>query len=209
MSSFSGAGGTAVAMLSVNQSTLTSPSPRNQRDSNNTTNKTNRAILFYFSLIVYGSPCRLIEDNIRRSQVNFDLGLQLIELEPCASNMTLPKHQDELCFSTDVFLDDKFTVDDFVNQCRKRVTIECLRDDLEAYYRTLKSAMVELINKDYADFVNLSANLVRREIRTVVFGFLYNAHLSLALTRACASTLSYFAHCMITATMHWPQRQHF
>ena len=75
--------------------------------------------------------------------------------------MTLPKHSDELCFSTDVFLDENFTVDDFVNQCRKRVTIECLRDDLEAYYRTLKSAMVELINKDYADFVNLSSNLVR------------------------------------------------
>ena len=74
--------------------------------------------------------------------------------------MTLPKHTEELCFSTDVFLEEKFTVDDFVNQCRKRVTIECLRDDLDAYYRTLKSAMVELINKDYADFVNLSSNLV-------------------------------------------------
>ena len=75
--------------------------------------------------------------------------------------MTLPKHAEELCFSTDVFLEEKFSVDDFVNKCRKRVTIECLRDDLDAYYRTLKSAMVELINKDYADFVNLSANLVR------------------------------------------------
>lgn len=75
--------------------------------------------------------------------------------------MALPKHTDELCFATDVFLEENFTVDDFVNQCRKRVTIECLRDDLEAYYRTLKSAMVELINKDYADFVNLSSNLVR------------------------------------------------
>lgn len=74
--------------------------------------------------------------------------------------MALPKHTDELCFDTDVFLEENFTVDDFVNQCRKRVTIECLRDDLEAYYRTLKSAMVELINKDYADFVNLSSNLV-------------------------------------------------
>lgn len=101
--------------------------------------------------------------------------------------MTLPKHPDELCFSTDVFLEDKFAIDDFVNQCRKRVTIECLRDDLDAYYRTLKSAMVELINKDYADFVNLSANLVRtgkkvEPARTVV---LCNAHLSRELC-ACA-----------------------
>ncbi|XP_060048011.1 conserved oligomeric Golgi complex subunit 2 isoform X2 [Erinaceus europaeus] len=42
----------------------------------------------------------------------------------------------------------------------KRVQLEELRDDLELYYKLLKTAMVELINKDYADFVNLSTNLV-------------------------------------------------
>lgn len=76
--------------------------------------------------------------------------------------MALPAHPQELCFPTDVFLDEGFNVDEFVSHCRQRVTIECLREDLEAYFRTLKSAMVELINKDYADFVNLSSNLVRR-----------------------------------------------
>ncbi|KAG7279914.1 hypothetical protein CRUP_021547, partial [Coryphaenoides rupestris] len=34
-----------------------------------------------------------------------------------------------------------------------------MREDLEMYYKLLKTAMVELINKDYADFVNLSTNL--------------------------------------------------
>ena len=77
--------------------------------------------------------------------------------------MALPPHPQELCFSTDVFLEEGFNVDEFVSQCRKRVTIECLREDLEAYFRTLKSAMVELINKDYADFVSLSSNLVREK----------------------------------------------
>ena len=76
------------------------------------------------------------------------------------ADMALPPHSQELCFSTDAFLDRDFHVDEFVSQCRKRVTIECLREDLDAYFRTLKSAMVELINKDYADFVNLSSNLV-------------------------------------------------
>lgn len=38
--------------------------------------------------------------------------------------------------------------------------LEELREDLELYYKLLKTAMVELINKDYADFVNLSTNLV-------------------------------------------------
>lgn len=74
--------------------------------------------------------------------------------------MALPPPNDQVCFSTDEFLDKDFQVDEFVSRCRKRVTMEGLRQDLDGYFRTLKSAMVELINKDYADFVNLSANLV-------------------------------------------------
>ncbi len=39
-------------------------------------------------------------------------------------------------------------------------TLETLRDDLGIYLKVLRSAMIELINDDYADFVNLSTNLV-------------------------------------------------
>lgn len=53
-----------------------------------------------------------------------------------------------------------FDVDKFIIDCRKRVPLETLRDDLAVYLKILKSAMIELINKDYADFVNLSTNLV-------------------------------------------------
>lgn len=55
---------------------------------------------------------------------------------------------------------DDFDVDQFVSECRKQVQLEEMREDLELYYKLLKTAMVELINKDYADFVNLSTNLV-------------------------------------------------
>ena len=74
--------------------------------------------------------------------------------------MSLPAHPEPLCFSTEQFLKPDFNVDEFVAHCRKNVTAECLRDDLEAYFRTLKSAMVDLINNDYADFLSLSSNLV-------------------------------------------------
>ena len=74
--------------------------------------------------------------------------------------MALPQPPDDLCFSTGVLIEKDFNVDEFVSAIRKRVTIECLREDLDNYFRTLKNAMVELINKDYADFVALSANLV-------------------------------------------------
>ncbi|GAB5578377.1 conserved oligomeric Golgi complex subunit 2 isoform X1 [Prionailurus iriomotensis] len=74
--------------------------------------------------------------------------------------MNLPKGPDTLCFDKDEFMKEDFDVDHFVSDCRKRVQLEELRGDLELYYRLLKTAMVELINKDYADFVNLSTNLV-------------------------------------------------
>ena len=38
-------------------------------------------------------------------------------------------------------------------------SLETLRDDLGVYLKLLESAMMDLINRDYADFVNLSTNL--------------------------------------------------
>uniref|UniRef100_A0A8C9FWT4 Conserved oligomeric Golgi complex subunit 2 n=1 Tax=Pavo cristatus TaxID=9049 RepID=A0A8C9FWT4_PAVCR len=74
--------------------------------------------------------------------------------------MNLPRGPENLCFDKDEFMKPDFDVDHFVSECRKRVQLEELREDLELYYKLLKTAMVELINKDYADFVNLSTNLV-------------------------------------------------
>ncbi|XP_033125894.1 conserved oligomeric Golgi complex subunit 2-like [Anneissia japonica] len=65
-----------------------------------------------------------------------------------------------LCFDKHQFMKEDFDVDEFVADCRRRVQLEQLREDLDVYFRSLKNAMVELINKDYADFVNLSSNLV-------------------------------------------------
>ncbi|XP_059026489.1 conserved oligomeric Golgi complex subunit 2-like isoform X1 [Mustela lutreola] len=76
------------------------------------------------------------------------------------SRMNLPKEPDTLCFDKEEFMKEDFDVNHFLSVCRKRVQLEELRGDLELYYKLLKTAMVELINKDYADFVNLSTNLV-------------------------------------------------
>ena len=82
--------------------------------------------------------------------------------------MALPAPSDDLCFQPHVFLSEKFSVDEFVSECRRRVTIEHLHQDLQSYYATLKAAMVELINKDYSDFLDLSANLVRTRIFAII-----------------------------------------
>ncbi|XP_071080140.1 conserved oligomeric Golgi complex subunit 2-like isoform X1 [Haliotis cracherodii] len=73
---------------------------------------------------------------------------------------TLPSGPSSLCFDKEEFMKTEFHVDQFVIECRRHVQLETLRDDLNIYLKILKSAMIELINKDYADFVNLSTNLV-------------------------------------------------
>uniref|UniRef100_H2XKN8 Conserved oligomeric Golgi complex subunit 2 n=1 Tax=Ciona intestinalis TaxID=7719 RepID=H2XKN8_CIOIN len=72
----------------------------------------------------------------------------------------LPIAPSTLCFDKNEFMKADFSVDHFVADCRRRVQLETLRQDLEIYFKVLKNAMIELINKDYADFVNLSSNLV-------------------------------------------------
>ena len=44
-------------------------------------------------------------------------------------------------------------------QCSDDANLETLRDHLGVYLKILRSAMIDLINRDYADFVNLSTNL--------------------------------------------------
>lgn len=59
------------------------------------------------------------------------------------------------------FLRHDFTVDKFfIEQNVKETPLDTLRDDLGIYLKVLRSSMIELINQDYADFVNLSTNLV-------------------------------------------------
>lgn len=64
----------------------------------------------------------------------------------------------------DHFLFQKnFNVDQFVIECRRKVPLESLREDLQKYLDVLQDSMIEIINKDYADFVRLSTNLVSLE----------------------------------------------
>ncbi|KAL7027793.1 hypothetical protein ACKWTF_005586 [Chironomus riparius] len=72
----------------------------------------------------------------------------------------IPSSSTELCFDFNEFFKTNFSVDDFLHNYRYSATLETFRDDLGIYLKILRSAMIELINEDYADFVNLSSNLV-------------------------------------------------
>ena len=71
----------------------------------------------------------------------------------------IPTCNEPLSFSG-ADLKENFSVENFVNDCRKRVTLEELRTDLEIYFKFLKTALIEMINDDYSDFVTLSSKLV-------------------------------------------------
>lgn len=72
----------------------------------------------------------------------------------------LPTGPAEICFDKNEFMKKTFLVDEFLQEHRNAATLETMRDDLGIYLKVLRSAMIELINEDYADFVNLSSNLV-------------------------------------------------
>ncbi|XP_033175603.1 conserved oligomeric Golgi complex subunit 2 isoform X2 [Bombus impatiens] len=75
-------------------------------------------------------------------------------------NINLPKAPSDLCFSEVDFIQENFNVDTFLQEHRKSTKLETMRDDLGIYLKLLRSAMIDLINRDYTDFVNLSSNMI-------------------------------------------------
>jgi len=95
-----------------------------------------------------------------RTPSNSSLTLQnSLSLNLSHSSNTIGGYQ-PLCFSKDVFTNEEFKVDVFVQDCKRRVALESVLNDLKEYSHSLDNELLELINKDYADFVNLSSNLV-------------------------------------------------
>jgi len=66
-----------------------------------------------------------------------------------------------LSFNKDDFAQTDFKVDEFIAKHRRAgVPLESLKEDLSLYLEVLETAMYDLINRDYQDFVSLSSNLV-------------------------------------------------
>lgn len=72
----------------------------------------------------------------------------------------VPREPTSAVFSRADFMKESFSVDSFVGNCKGSVLLEVLKSNLDEYLKALKHALIELINEDYADFVNLSTNLV-------------------------------------------------
>ena len=81
------------------------------------------------------------------------------------SAMIVPPVPKTVVFCREDFLHENFNIDGFLAKYAGNYGLEVLRDELGMYLQVLRVAMIELINDDYADFVNLSSNLVGIEER--------------------------------------------
>ncbi|GAB4860459.1 Conserved oligomeric Golgi complex subunit 2 [Ancistrocladus abbreviatus] len=65
-----------------------------------------------------------------------------------------------LWFKKDLFLSPNFDSESYISDLRTFVPFDTLRSQLHSHLSSLKHELVELINRDYNDFVNLSTKLV-------------------------------------------------
>ncbi|XP_031260478.1 conserved oligomeric Golgi complex subunit 2 isoform X2 [Pistacia vera] len=65
-----------------------------------------------------------------------------------------------LWFKSNLFLSPTFDSEFYISELRTFVPFETLRSELQAHLSSLKHELIDLINRDYADFVNLSTKLV-------------------------------------------------
>lgn len=65
-----------------------------------------------------------------------------------------------LWFKKDLFLSPDFDSESYISDLRSFVPFDTLRSQLQSHLSSLKHELVDLINRDYNDFVNLSTKLV-------------------------------------------------
>jgi hypothetical protein len=71
-----------------------------------------------------------------------------------------PLDSHPLWFKPDLFLSPNFDSDTYISELRTFVPFDTLRSELQAHLTSLNHELIDLINRDYADFVNLSTKLV-------------------------------------------------
>lgn len=71
-----------------------------------------------------------------------------------------PVDSHPLWFKSELFLSSNFDSESYISELRTFVPFETLRSELQAHLSSLNHELIDLINRDYADFVNLSTKLV-------------------------------------------------
>ena len=70
------------------------------------------------------------------------------------------QQQAPVWFRPEIFGEEDFNAEEYVLDMQKFVSNDTLKKELESHLASLKSELVELINRDYNEVVNLSTELV-------------------------------------------------
>ncbi|WCJ36242.1 Conserved oligomeric Golgi complex subunit 2 [Euphorbia peplus] len=71
-----------------------------------------------------------------------------------------PLDSHPLWFKPNLFLSPTFDSESYISELRTFVPFDTLRSELQSHLSSLNHELIDLINRDYADFVNLSTKLV-------------------------------------------------
>lgn len=71
-----------------------------------------------------------------------------------------PLDSHPMWFKPSLFLSPDFDSESYIAELRTFVPFDTLRSELQAHLSSLNHELIDLINRDYADFVNLSTKLV-------------------------------------------------
>lgn len=91
-----------------------------------------------------------------------------LDMASTAVHVLLNKNS-EFCFDLGAFNQPDFDAREFVRSVNEELkdfssnnqsSLEILRNDLKRYGEKLKSQLIDLLNRDYADFISLSSNLM-------------------------------------------------
>lgn len=78
-----------------------------------------------------------------------------------------PLDSHPLWFKPDLFLSPNFDSESYISELRTFVPFDTLRSQLHSHLSALNRELIDLINRDYTDFVNLSTKLVDVEAAVV------------------------------------------
>lgn len=78
-----------------------------------------------------------------------------------------PLDSHPLWFKPNLFLSPNFDSESYISELRTFVPFDTLRSQLHSHLSALNRELIDLINRDYTDFVNLSTKLVDVEAAVV------------------------------------------
>ncbi|KAL5111185.1 Conserved oligomeric Golgi complex subunit 2 [Taenia crassiceps] len=103
----------------------------------------------------------LARETLDAAEARFNDALEKLANDALESTLGIAPSGLEFCFDRRGFLNDNFDEDAFIlDRLKMGISLQDLHDSLLQYFNILKNSLVELINRDCADFVNLSTNLV-------------------------------------------------